>query len=195
MSPVACRECGDASNAAVVCEGCGTLRSPAEVEAADFFALFGLPPAYEVPRAALEKAYVSLARKLHPDRGGREAAATLRRIAARVNEAYAVLKDPVKRAAYLVDLRGGDAARTAKVSPLFLQEQLALREAAEQAGAEELAALRSTAERRLADYQGALAAALASTEPAPEQMLDARRMLNEMNFFRTFLRDLEGGAR
>ena len=58
-----------------------------------------LPP--EASAAQIRDAYRRLARRHHPDRGGRDASAM-----AAINEAYHVLGDPARRVAYDATLRG-----------------------------------------------------------------------------------------
>lgn len=69
----------------------------------DYYALLGLTA--QAGRAELRRAWRRLALRWHPDRAGREATATFQKIQA----AYAVLADPVSRAAY--DRRQGAASR------------------------------------------------------------------------------------
>ena len=77
------------------------------------FELFGLPPAFGLDGAALEKAYREIQSRVHPDRfaqaGDAERRASLQ-LTTRVNEAYRVLKDPVQRAKHLLELQGVDVA-------------------------------------------------------------------------------------
>jgi len=65
------------------------------VEFRDYYATLGV--AHDAPAEAIKKAYRGLARKFHPD-VSKEADAEQRM--KEVNEAYAVLSDPEKRAAY-----------------------------------------------------------------------------------------------
>ena len=53
----------------------------------------------------------------------------------RVNEAHQRLKDPLKRAAYLAELRGAaiDAEHNTAMPPAFLMQQMAWREALDEA--------------------------------------------------------------
>jgi hypothetical protein len=74
---------------------------------ADHFALLGLP--HDATTESICAAYVSLACHLHPDKlPALDPAATrdAQRLFARVNLAYGVLGDPVRRAAYVALLRG-----------------------------------------------------------------------------------------
>src|SRR5438105_8252442 len=60
----------------------------------DYYALLGVDP--EIDRAELRRAWRRLALRWHPDRAGPSATATFQRISV----AYAVLANPVTRAAY-----------------------------------------------------------------------------------------------
>jgi DnaJ-class molecular chaperone len=60
----------------------------------DYYALLGISP--KAARAELRRAWRRLALRWHPDRAGSEATATFQKIQA----AYAVLSDPISRAAY-----------------------------------------------------------------------------------------------
>ncbi len=102
------------------------------------FELFGLPARFAVDTAALEARYLELQREVHPDRFAAASQAEQRvsiQLATRVNEAYQTLKSPLKRAGYLLQLRGVDPQfeTNTSMSPEFLTEQLELREALEQA--------------------------------------------------------------
>jgi len=105
------------------------------------FELFGLEPAYALDGAALEQAYRDIQSKIHPDRfahaGDAERRASMQ-WTTRVNEAFRVLKDPVQRAKYLLEMKGVDVAFETNTSmPAdFLMQQLEQREALELAAAE-----------------------------------------------------------
>ena len=99
----------------------------------DYFALFGLPLGYTLDLGALEAGWKRLQRAAHPDRFARADDAQKRlalQWSTRINEAYAVLKDPVQRAAYLCGLLGlqVDAQSSAQLPQEFLETQMLLRE-------------------------------------------------------------------
>jgi molecular chaperone HscB len=134
--------------------------------ALDDFQLFGLARSFALERGELDARRRALQGEVHPDRFAAADAATRRaamQSAVRVNEAYARLKDPLKRGAYLCELAGvaiGAEDNTAMPAD-FLDRQMAWREALDDAAstAEVEALARDLgAERRLA--HGRLAQAL-----------------------------------
>ena len=95
----------------------------------DFFALFGLPARYEVDEAALDAAYRTVQSQAHPDRFANAGDAERRvamQWAAHANEAYRTLRQPLKRAIYLLHLRGVDiqAESNTAMAPEFLMQQM-----------------------------------------------------------------------
>jgi molecular chaperone HscB len=105
----------------------------------DDFTLLGLPQRQALDRAELDARRRDLQAQVHPDRFASEGAAAQRiamQWAVRVNEAYARLKDPLTRAAYLCELRGVpvDAERNTAMPAAFLMQQMQWREALDEAG-------------------------------------------------------------
>lgn len=98
------------------------------------FKLFGLPPAFDLDRAALHAAQQRLQARFHPDRyvnaSERERRVSVQ-MAAHINQAYETLRDPVRRSRYLLEINGADlpdeSATTSDTA--FLMEQIELREA------------------------------------------------------------------
>lgn len=105
---------------------------------ASHFELLGLAPSFAVDADALDRAYRDLQGRVHPDRFAGAADADRRAAmqwSVRANEAYASLKDPVRRAIHLLELRGIDigAENNTAMEPAFLMAQMEWREAAEDA--------------------------------------------------------------
>ena len=102
------------------------------------FELFGLAPAFSIEGEALERSYREIQSKVHPDRfahaGDAERRASLQ-WTTRVNEAFQILKNPVKRAKHLLELHGVDVAfeTNTAMPPEFLMQQMELRETLEEA--------------------------------------------------------------
>jgi molecular chaperone HscB len=102
------------------------------------FELFGLPAQFAQERAAIDARWKDLQREAHPDKFAAQGAAAQRvalQWSVRINEAYQRLKDPLKRAAYLCELRGAPiAAENNTAMPrAFLMEQMEWREALDDA--------------------------------------------------------------
>jgi molecular chaperone HscB len=106
----------------------------------NYFDLFDIAPAFRLDAAVLDRAYRQLQTEVHPDRYAGASDAQRRQAlqaSARVNEAYRALKDPVRRAQYLLRLHDIDAvSETDTALPLdFLERQLERRELAAEAQA------------------------------------------------------------
>jgi len=104
----------------------------------DDFELFGVPRRFAQDRAGLDARWRALQAEVHPDRFAAEGAAAQRvamQWAVRVNEAYQRLKDPLKRAAYLCELRGVpvDAENNTAMPTAFLMQQMEWRESLDEA--------------------------------------------------------------
>jgi molecular chaperone HscB len=127
------------------------------------FVLFGLPERFAQDRAAIDARWKELQREAHPDRFAAQGAAAQRvamQWSVRINEAYQRLKDPLRRAAVLCELRGAaiDAERNTAMPSEFLIEQMEWREALDEAGAESdieavAARLKTARGRILADIE------------------------------------------
>ncbi len=104
----------------------------------DDFTLFGLPQRFALDRDALDGRWRELQSQVHPDRFAADGAASQRvamQWSVRVNQAYRRLRDPLKRAAYLCELRGApiEAENNTAMPKAFLMQQMAWREALDDA--------------------------------------------------------------
>ncbi len=137
---------------------------PENFFACDFFALFDLPQTTEIDGEELRAQYQRLQAAAHPDRfaGGDdgEKLAALR-MASRINDGFAVLQNPLSRAAYLLELRGVRvfAEDNTAMPADFLMRQIEWRERLEDAAAadrdsllSEIAAERDAAQRDAAAF-------------------------------------------
>jgi molecular chaperone HscB len=122
-----CWSCERAAGADILCSHCGAIQPPDAK--ADYFAVFGVDRRYDADMTQLEARYRELSRKLHPDRfataDARARRASLQR-SVQLNEAWRTLKDPFRRAEYLLSLAGVTLAK--EVPPALLMETLELRE-------------------------------------------------------------------
>ena len=130
---VACWSCrGPVTALALFCHTCGAVQPPRQL---DHFARLGLERGFEVDLAELDRRYFGLQRNLHPDRLARRGAkerAIAESQAASLNQAYETLKEPLARAAYLLELAGrrSAAAHAATVNDAeLLNEAMENREA------------------------------------------------------------------
>ena len=141
------------------------------------YELLGMPVRYAIDGEALEAAYRELQRSVHPDRHAASDDASRRlalQAAARVNEAYRTLADPVERARYLLSLEGVEAFGETDTALAFdfLERQLDRRERASAAAeARDEAAL----EALLDEVRGEAA----ETEAVLAKLLDAEHAFGE----------------
>jgi molecular chaperone HscB len=104
------------------------------------FDLFHLPVQFALDQPALDDAYRTVQAQVHPDRFAAAGDAQKRiamQWATRTNEAYRTLRDPLKRATYMLSLRGIDvgAEHNTAMEPAFLMQQMEWRERIEDAAA------------------------------------------------------------
>jgi molecular chaperone HscB len=109
-----------------------------EILRQDFFSLFGLPRQQALDADKLELLYRDIQTRVHPDKHAHLADSDKRlamQWATHVNEAYQTLKDPLKRARYLLQLAGHDVRlETNTAMPAeFLMAQMELRESVAEA--------------------------------------------------------------
>jgi molecular chaperone HscB len=155
----------------------------------DPFEVLGLPRTFGLDLKAAEKAHRDLSRALHPDKYAAAGASERREAltkAADVNEAWRIVRDPVRRAEALFQLAGVEVGETKepKPDPELLMEVLEKREALADAktarDAAKVHALEEEIEAREKKIEEALATAKA---------FDAALVvkLGEMRFYRRFL--------
>ena len=110
---------------------------PLNLQSTDF-ELFEIPAQFAQDRNAIDAKWKDLQRQAHPDKFSAQGAAAQRiamQWSVRINEAYARLKDPLKRASYLCELNGAPInAHTNTAMPSdFMMMQIEWREALEDA--------------------------------------------------------------
>jgi molecular chaperone HscB len=159
----------------------------------DPFSTLGIDPIYAIDFASVEKRHRELSRALHPDRYA-SASPTERRTAltkaADVNEAWRIVRDPIRRAEAILALRGVPVGedKEPKPDPELLMEMMEAREALAEAQEEheKLAPLIASMEKRLEDVQRQLGGALL------ERQNDvALAKLGELRFVRRLLGEAE----
>ncbi len=116
---------------------CWRLFTDMNLQSTDF-ELFGLPARFAQDRVTLDAKWKDLQREAHPDKFAAQGAAAQRvamQWSVRINEAYARLKDPLRRASYLCELHGApiNAENNTAMPSDFLMQQMAWREALDDA--------------------------------------------------------------
>lgn len=150
----------------------------------DHFELFGLPPRFAIDLDALERAYKDVQSRVHPDRFASGTAAERRvamQWATRANEAYATLRSPQRRAAYLVERAGVpiNAETNTAMPPAFLMQQMEWREALDEArdDAEALERLRETMNEEREELLAALGRAIDETHDHAQAAALVRQLM------------------
>jgi molecular chaperone HscB len=163
---------------------------------ADPFETFGVEPRFDLDLSALEQRHRDLSRALHPDRYTGTPAAERRLALSRaidVNEAFRVLKDPIRRAEALLRRAGVTVGETGEPQPpaellmdmMELREELSGAARAKDLGrvaklADGMRARRGGVERRLGD-------ALDAGAVDPQKIAAALPSLGELRYIRRFL--------
>lgn len=160
------------------------------------YQLFGLPETYAVDEALLSERLREAMQKVHPDRFADRSAAE-RRVAeqwsALINEAYETLRTPVKRAMWLAERRGTavDAESNVRMPADFLMEQMAWREALDEAPDEAArAAVVAEVDARRREVEAALEEAFDRQNDAAKGAALARKLL----FLVKFIRDAQSAS-
>lgn len=166
---LACWSCrGPVEAAAPFCATCQAVQPPGQ---SDHFARLGLSADYVVDPALLDRRYFERQRLLHPDRFAtrtpRERALSQQQATA-LNEAYETLKDPLRRADYVLLLRrhaaNPDGCNLVN-DPALLTEALEMREQLAEAGsAPDIAVLEERAGRDIEACVADLADAFAADD-------------------------------
>jgi len=161
------------------------------------FELFSLPQRYVLERAQLDARYRDMQRSVHPDRYA-SASDQERRISmqqtTKINEAYEVLKDPLKRGRYLLELRGHaiEDQQSSHQDPAFLMRQMELRENLAEIREQDdpLQALDRLAQEIRSQY-GALESALAQALDDDAEFEQAVTLVLRMQFFKRLQEEVQ----
>jgi len=182
-------------------------------EKGDHFLLFGLPRKLWIEMSALEKKFLQLSWKLHPDKfvnaSAEEQELSLKR-SSELNDAYRVLRDPVARVEYLLELEGmrKEGEHKQQAPPELLEEVFELNESLDElreakASGGDLASLKTRLESAEKSFQvklGEVDARLQETARQWDAAIDAdasdtdrkgiMARLNELLNRRSYIRNL-----
>jgi molecular chaperone HscB len=162
----------------------------------DHFSLFGLPQRFEIDVAALERAHKTVQARVHPDRFVAASPAERRvamQWATRANEAFAVLRSPLRRAAYLCELRGVriEAETNTAMPREFMMQQMELREALDEAtqpaDPTKIAGLSALLARQRSDIESQVRASIDERNDLPR----AAALVRQWMFIERFGEELE----
>jgi len=175
--------------------------------------LFGLPRKLWIEMSALEKKFLQLSWKLHPDKfvnaSAEEQELSLKR-SSELNDAYRVLRDPVARVEYLLELEGRrkEGEHKQQAPPELLEEVFELNESLDElreakASGSDLASLKArleSAEKNFQEKLGEVDAQLRETARRWDAAIDASASdtdrtgimvrLNELLNRRSYIRNL-----
>src|SRR6202795_4462338 len=129
--PLVCWNCHERARGTHFCSSCGKLQQiPSSI---DYFALFELPKKLWIEMDGLEKKFLQLSWKLHPDNfvnaTETERELSLKR-SSELNDAYRTLRDPVARVEYLLSLENmrKEGEHKQQAPPELLEEVFELNE-------------------------------------------------------------------
>ena len=136
-------------------------------EKSDYFAMFELPRKLWMEMAALEKKFLQLSWKLHPDNfvnaTPEEREISLKR-SSELNDAYRTLREPVARVEYLLAIEGArvEGQNKQQAPPELLEEVFELNESLDElreakASGGDTAALKQRLQAAATNFQGKLA--------------------------------------
>lgn len=182
-----CWSCrGPVGFTALFCHTCGAVQPPS---AENYFAKFGLAPAFEIDNDKLEKLFISLQQRLHPDRF--MAKSSKERLVAQsqtasLNDAYETLSDPLRRALYLLEINNYRSAanqeQTIQDKELLMEIMEQREELMEAQSVEEIEGLGAKVGAQAISLLPALAKAFAK-----EDFKEADRLSIRLKYLRKFL--------
>lgn len=159
----------------------------------NYFSLLDMPAAVDLDRAALDLQYREQQLRWHPDRFAAAPAAEQQLALQRtslLNDAYLVLKSPLRRAEHLLELLAEGRRHPVRLPVDFLEQQLASREALEAAAEARdhhaVEALRRNAEASASERWSRLREQIAGND-----LLSAQTSLQELQFLHKFMEEVE----
>lgn len=199
--PERCHQCDTPMDSPIGCLECHVI-FPTRSGLTHFDRL-GLTTTFAIDREELERKFLLWSRELHPDffaLASPESQRLSQSLMASLNDAYVTLKDPFRRAEYLLQLRGGPSASQEKqMPPGFLEEVLELRmeiaELNEEGATPATSPQAAKLEEQIRSDRKATLQRVGSlfSQPegaTPEGLIAIRRELNTIKYLDGLLRDL-----
>ena len=206
---VQCPSCAWSQEPRLVCTDCGAPLAAS----LDYFAAFGLPRKLQVDANELERRYYEFGRRIHPDRfatGSAKVRDASLRATSLLTRAYRVLRDPVGRGLYWLEINGRKLGDNNKQVPPALaalvfeiQEQLAELRQAQTAPAETEHNLRNGMIDRRGELQLAIDDSHKELELIFERFdcgesgtrenlfVDLKSILSKIAYLKTLIRDVD----
>ena len=175
----------------------------------NFFSFFGLEPKLVLDPSELQKRFYELSRQWHPDRFSRRAAdeqAQALEATAILNDGYRTLRDPVKRAEYLLKEEGFPIGeqRSKDVPPELLEEVFELNMMLEElkggddsarpqleAAKKNFLHLRTGIDSELEKLFVTYDAAEPQSQTASQALQEIRNVLNRRRYIENLIREVE----
>ena len=164
----------------------------------NYYDFFEIPHRLSLDLKDLEERFYALSRKWHPDRFARAGAVERQNAedaSAALNDGYRTLRDPIKRAGYLLKEHGFDIGeqQSKDVPPELLEEVFELNMALEESDADAIAKARTTFEKmqqaidqdlggKYRDYDGS---------QSREVLADIRALLNRRRYIENLVQKTE----
>lgn len=180
------------------------IRSQLDAATPDYFVFFGLEERLTVDADALQALFYERSRQLHPDRFARSSPADQAdsiRASSLLNDGYRTLRDPLRRAEYVLSRHGFDIGeqRSNNVPPELLEEVFELNMALDELRSGDDDARPQLVESRekflaLRDEIDADLAGLFATWDAQrkaESLAEIRAILNRRRYIQNLVRDVE----
>ncbi len=169
-----------------------------------YYELLGIERKLTLDTAELQRRFYERSREWHPDRFARKSEAERQRAldnSSRLNDAYRTLRDPVKRAQYVLSEEGFDIGeqRTKDVPAALLEEVFELNMALEELrGGDEgarqpLEAARGNFERMLAEMDENMGVLFAAWDQrqARETLGELRGLLNRRKYIQNLIQEVD----
>lgn len=179
------------------------------IDSEDFFQFFGIERKLQVDQEALQQRFYALSRQWHPDRFSRKSAveqAEALRATAVLNDGYRTLREPVKRAEYLLKEEGFPIGeqRSKDVPPELLEEVFELNMMLEElkggdqsampqleTARENFIGLLANVDKELERLFAKYDAAEAQSQTAKQALHELRGVLNRRRYIQNLLRDVD----
>ncbi len=171
-----------------------THHSMADTPQSNPFAIFDLPPRFDLDASAIERSYLSKLATIHPDVGeggnGPDAA--------ELNRARVMLLDGEQRANALLEILGGPSASACKDLPDgFLMEMMTRRQEIEEqvaeAGDQSRGNWETWAREERAQYMRSAAELFEALDemPNPKKLVEIRMLLNAWRYIERLIEQLD----